>query len=148
MKIWRYVKTRGLIILVLSLVCGICINISAHYNAVKSEDKIMYAIFKDKFTEPIEVMYFLMDDMKLLKITSHDEIRIEFKIWELKKDFERNGYEISNIIVIIHNHMKCAYFSDDDINTYRTFKGEGFKGKFYIYVHRNKGIYELAEYLR
>ena len=136
------------IILALCLLCWTPTGVTNHYNAVKSEDKIMYAIFEDRFTEPIEVMYFLMDDMRLFKITSNYENTIVLKIWELKRDFKQKDYEIPNVIVIIHNHNQQAYFSDTDINAYRLFKGEGFEGKFYIYVYRNKTIYELAERLR
>lgn len=100
------------------------------------------------FTEPVEVMYFLMNDMKLYKITSNDENRISFRMWELKVWFKQNGHKISSVIVIIHGHTKLAQFSENDIIAYRLFKGEGFDGKFYLYVYRTKFIYELAERLR
>ena len=144
----RGVKTRWLLIIALCLLCWTSTGVTNHYNAVKSEDKIMYAIFWNKFTEPIEVMYFLMDNMKLYKITSNDENRVSFRMWELKAWFKQGGYKISCVIVIIHGHTKLARFSRDDIITYKLFKGEGFEGKFYIYVHRTKAIYELAEKLR
>ena len=115
------------------------------YNTIECRDKIIYAIFKDKFKEPIEVMYFLMDDMNLYKITSNYENRISFRIWELKERLANRGYKISNIIAVIHNHTKRAYFSRTDIVAYKLFKGEGFDGKFYLYVYRNKKIYELIE---
>ena len=67
---------------------------------------------------------------------------------ELKQDFKQRGYGIPDVIVIIHNHTKRAYFSRSDIIIYGLFKGEGFEGKFYIYVYRTKSIYELAERLR
>lgn len=146
-KIWGLVKTRWLLLIVLSLLCWTSTS-APHHNAVKSEDKIMYAIFKDKFTEPIEVMYFLMDDMRLFKITSNEENRISFEMPKLKADFRRSGHEVSNVIVIIHDHTTQAYFSKSDIIVYGLFRDEGFEGKFYIYVWRTKSIYELAERLR
>ena len=147
-KMWRLVKTRWLLLIALSLLCWTSTGVTNHHNAVKSEDKIMYALFKDRFTEPIEVMYFLMDDMRLFKLTSNYENTIVFRTWELKRDFKQEGYEIPNVIVIIHNHNQRVYFSDSDINSYRLFKGDGFAGKFYIYVWRTKSIYELAERFR
>jgi len=144
-KIWRYTKTRWLLLIVLSLLCW---TSTPHYNSVKSEDKIMYAIFENRFTEPIEVMYFLMNDMRLFKVTSNHENKVSFVLPVLVGEFKQNGYDISDIIVIIHNHQKRTYFSRSDIVIYGLFKGEGFDGKFYIYVWRTKGIYELAERLR
>ena len=147
MKKRRGVKARWLLIIALSLLCWTS-TYAPNYNAVKSEDKIMYAIFKNRFTEPIEVMYFLMNDMRLFRATSNDESKVSLRIWELKREFKQNGYEISDIVVIIHNHDKVAYFSPSDINVYKIFRGEGFEGKFYIYVYRTKGIYELSERFR
>lgn len=141
----RYTKTRWLLLIALSLLCW---TSTANYNAVKSEDKIIYALFKDRFTEPIEVMYFLMNDMRLFKVTSNDENKISFVLPTLVEEFKQNGYDFSDVIVIIHNHMKRAYFSRDDIIIYGLFKGEGFDGRFYIYVYRTRNIYELVERLR
>ena len=143
-----YTKTRWLLLIALSLLCWTSTGVTNHYNAVKSEDKIMYALFKDGFTEPIEVMYFLMDDMRLFRITSNEENRISFGMPELKAGFRQNGHEVSNVIVIIHSHTTQAYFSESDIIVYKLFKGDGFEGKFYIYVYRTKAIYELAERFR
>ena len=141
-----YIKTKWLLVVVLCLLCWT--GTANHHNAIKSEDKIMYAIFENRFTEPIEVMYFLMDDMRLFKITSNDENRISFEMEKLKWDFKQRGYTIPDVIAIIHNHKKRTYFSRGDIIVYGLFKGEGFEGKFYIYVYRTKSIYELAERLR
>ena len=141
-------KIKWLVSITLCLLCWTSTGISNHYNAVKSDDAIMYALFKDRFTEPMEVMYFLMNDMRLLKATSNDETKISLRIWDLERKFKSQGYEISDVIVIIHNHTKRAYFSTSDIEMYKIFRGMGFEGKFYIYVERNKTIYELAEKYR
>ena len=141
----RGVKARWLLIIALCLLCWTGVE---NYNAVKSENKIMHAIFKNRFKEPIEVMYFLMSDMRLFKVTSNHENKVSFVLPTLVKEFKQNEYDISDVIVIIHNHQKRAYFSNEDIIIYRLFRGEGFDGKFYLYVYRTKSIYELAERLR
>ena len=146
-KIWRFTKTRWLLLIVLSLLCWTSTG-DANYNAVKSEDKIMYALFENMFTEPIEVLYLLTNDMRGYKLTSNYENIVLFRMWELEKTLKRDGYKISDIIVIIHNHTTQAYFSRRDIISYKVFKSNGFEGKFYIYVSRNRTIYELAENLR
>ena len=141
-------KTRWLLLIVLSLLCWTSTGDANYRNAVKSEDKIMYAIFKDGFKEPIEIIYFLFNDMVVCRITSTYENKVFINIRELRRDFKKNGYIVSDVIVIIHNHITDAYFSEADIDTYKTFRNMGFEGKFYIYVHRTKGIYELAERFR
>ena len=146
-KIWRLAKTRWLLLIALSLLCWTSTGVP-HYNAVKSEDKIMYALFKDSFTEPIEVMYLLMNDMQRYRLTSNYENVVFFRMWELENDLKRDGYKISDIIVIIHNHTTQTCFSKMGIISYGRFKSRGFEGKFYIYVYRNKTIYELAEKFR
>ncbi len=108
----------------------------------------MYAIFKNRFTEPIEVMYFLMNDTSLYRLTSNEANRIRFRLWEVENDLKQKGFEISDVIVIIHNHTRETYFSSNDIIMYASFKHEGFEGRFYIYVWRTRSIYELAERLR
>jgi hypothetical protein len=89
-----------------------------------------------------------MNNMKLYKVTSNNKARVIFVFRRLKKEFKQKGHEISDIIIIIHGHDRLAYFSSQDIITYKKFKGEGFEGKFLLYVWRNKTIYELAEKLR
>lgn len=137
-------RIKWLVGIALCLLCWSSVNTS-NYNVIKSEDKVIYALFKDMFTEPIEVIYFLMNDTTLYKATSNYENKIFLNIWVLKKDFKQTGHTFSDVIVIIHNHMKDACFSENDIDAYRTFKSVGFEGKFYLYVYRNKTIYELAE---
>lgn len=143
----RGVKARWLLIIALCLLCWTSIG-APNYNAVKSEDKIMYAIFKNRFTEPIEVMYFLMNDMRLFKITSNHEDKVSFVLSLLVREFKQDGHDVSDIIVIIHNHTKRAYFSKSDITMYKIFRGMGFEGKFCLYVWRTRAIYELAERFR
>ncbi len=145
MKERRGVKTRWLLILAL---CLLCWTSASNYNAEKCHDKVIYALFKNKFKEPIEIIYFMMDDARIFKVTSYLENRVSFSVRNLKSEFRTKGYEVSNIILIIHNHTKRAYFSTSDIIMYRLFKGMGFDGKFYLYVYRTRKIYELAERLR
>ena len=140
-------RVKWLVTLILCLLCWTSVS-APNYNAVKCDDKIMYAIFSDKFTEPIEVIYFLMNDTTLYKVTSNYENKVYLDMWVLKQDFKKTGHTFSDVIVIIHNHTKDAYFSKDDIDAYEIFKDVGFEGKYYLYVYRNKTIYELAERLR
>ena len=73
-------------IIILAL-CLLCLTSATNYNAVKSDDAILYAIFKNRFKEPIEVMYFMMHDARILKATSYDENKISLRMWALESSF-------------------------------------------------------------
>jgi len=115
------------------------------YEVNKCTDKLMYAIFGDKFKEPIEVIYFLMYDSRLYKVTSNDEKKTSFNLSYVQKMWKKDGYDVSDIIVVIHGHEKSRYFSPSDIRQWRRLKRAGFTGDFYIYLKRNKTIYKITE---
>jgi len=117
------------------------------YRKYKCYSKLVYIIFEDKFKEPIEILYLLTSDKTLYKVTSNHEDRIDFSMDYLKKELKKNGHEISDIIIIIHNHPPSGgrEFSDMDIQTWYDFKAEGFTGNFYLYPQGSGVIYELRE---
>jgi hypothetical protein len=113
----------------------------------KVHDKLTYSIFDDKFIEPFENLYLLTYDLTLYKITSNDERYVDFHMDWLKKLLKKNGHEISDIMIIIHNHPPNVPrgFSHADIQTWYEFKKEGFTGNFYLYISMLQVIYELRE---
>ncbi len=117
------------------------------WKAYKVYDKLIYLIFNDKFIEPFENLYLLTYDLMLYTITSHDERSVDFHMDWLKKLLKKNGHEISDIMIIIHNHPPTATrgFSRADVQTWYNFKREGFTGNFYLYISGFKIIYELRE---
>ena len=119
------------------------------YRVVKCKAKAVYLIFEDRFTEPFEVCYLLTNDKTLYKVTSHNERRISFRMSDITRALEKNGHEISDIILIIHNHMPgtSRYFSTTDIQTWYDFKAMGFTGNYYLLYQTGVGhiIYELLE---
>jgi len=122
----------------------IAIPVASRYHQThESNDKLAYYAFKDMFTEPVEVMYFLMYDMKLYKITSNEEHRVSFNLRDLKKLFGNDGYDFTDVILIIHNHQMVRYFSFQDADVYRRFMEEGFTGNFYMYNELNRKLYIL-----
>lgn len=102
-------------------------------------------MFKDGFTEPIEIFYVLMNDMKIYKFTSNYESRILFSVDYVEDELQSRGHEISNILVMIHGHWKSGRFSPSDIRVWRSLKRKGFIGHFYMYLKRDDTIYELEE---
>jgi len=111
----------------------------------KCTNKLMYALFEDKFTEPIEVIYFLMNDLRLYGVTSNFENKVGFDLYNTQKIWKKDGYIVSDIIVVIHGHKKSRYFSPSDIRRWRSLKRAGFTGDFCIYLKRNKTIYIITE---
>jgi len=115
------------------------------YEVNKCTNKLMYAIFGDKFKEPIEVIYFLMNDATLYKVTSNYENIVGFNLYNTQKMWEKDDYKISDIIVVIHGHERLRYFSPNDIQQWQSLKRAGFVGGFYLYLKRNKTIYIITE---
>lgn len=141
----RGVRVKWLLIIAMCLPCW---TSASNYNAEECHDKVINALFNNKFKEPVEVIYFMMGDARIFKVTSYDENKVSFVIRNLEDEFKTKGYEISNVILIIHNHTKRAYFSTSDLIMYGLFRGKGFDGKFYLYVYRTRKIYELVTRLR
>lgn len=134
------------------LSCVLCVlmafaGVGLCYKVCKVRAKLVYASFVKKFTEPIEVCYLLTSDFTVYRITSNNEIRINFKMFDLKRILKKGGHEMSDIIVIIHNHLPATsrYFSMMDIQTWYDFKRMGFDGNYYLLYQGNKVIYELIE---
>lgn len=117
------------------------------WKQIRVRDKLIYATLEHRFKEPIEIMYLITSDFTMYKITSNDEIYINFRMSDLKRMLEKNNHTISDILAIIHNHLLHGGggFSQNDVNTWREFKREGFTGNFYLYYTGNKTIYELIE---
>lgn len=120
---------------------GIC------YETHRVCDKIIYTIFKNKFIEPVENLYLLTYDWTLYKLTSQHERYVDFEMEELKRALKKNGHEISDIMLIIHNHPPTAPrgFSRADVQTWYEFKMEGFSGNFYLFISMTTVIFELRE---
>lgn len=126
-------------VLLLITSVGICSQ------TVKCRDKLVHAYFKDKFTEPIGIVYILMSDMFLYKVILDEDSMDKFSMWSLKNHLEKDGYNISDIVLVIHNHTRSRRFSSFDAQVWQLLKKQGFTGKFYLYVNMSKGIYELKE---
>lgn len=117
------------------------------YKVYKVHCKLVNLIFDSKFIEPFENLYLLTYDLTLYHITSYDEGSVDFQMDWLKKLLKKGGHEISDVMIIIHNHPIKALrgFSRADIQTWYDFKREGFTGNFYLYISGFKIIYELRE---
>lgn len=122
-------------------------SIAFCYKKVKCYSKVVYLIFEGKFTEPIEILYLLTNDGTLYRVTSNHEDRINFEMSDLIRTLKKKGHEISDILIIIHNHPPNTPrdFSLKDIHSWYRFKDMGFTGNFYLYIQGSDIIYELRE---
>lgn len=106
---------------------------------VEVETNIKGSLFNSWFTEPIEICYFIMNDGAIYKHTSHEENRVEISTAEMKRD----GYEVADIALIIHNHFVNPHFSLLDEDAYRRFYRKGFRGAFLLWRYKIGWIKQL-----
>jgi len=99
------------------------------------------------FTEPGEIVYFIMKDRQPFQVSSGRVKSIHVPIEELKKRLknEEEGYEIKDIAIVIHNHRTKARFLEADWKFYRDLKRRGFNGRFLMYCHRTKITYDIED---
>lgn len=99
-------------------------------------------IFDKLFTEPIEIMYFVMSDGALFKLTSYSEVHIFGNLDDLEKHFDKcGGYKVEDIAICIHNHIyPSSRFSETDIDFLIDLKDRGFKGSFLLRTPTGKII--------
>lgn len=86
------------------------------------------------FTEPIEILYFITHDFIPHRLTSNDERQVVFYTDRLREDLKKEGYEIKDLIMVIHNHLKLGRISEKDKRFYRWLLANGFHGVFAIYL--------------
>ena len=131
----------------LTIALSVIASVGFCLKTTKVHAEIVYEIFKGRFIEPFENLYLLTYDGTLYKITSHDELMVYFEWDWLVKMLKKNGHEISDIMIVIHNHPPnmSRRFSDMDIQSWYDFKREGFTGNFYLYISGFRIIYELRE---
>lgn len=103
--------------------------------------------WQELFTEPCEIVYFIMEDGQPFRVGSGGVRSIYVPIEELKKRLknEKEGYEIKDIAIVIHNHRTKRKFLSADWKFYRDLKRRGFNGRFLLYCHRTEKVYDIEE---
>lgn len=111
--------------------------------ALFSSDKIRS--WADLFPDPIERIYIIMEDGVSFKQTNHEERRINLTVGRLEEALKKTSYRIKDIAIIIHNHRFEREFSESDWGFYRDLKKHGFNGRFLLYCHLTKEVYEIEK---
>jgi hypothetical protein len=91
-------------------------------------------LFVSWFKEPIEICYIIMRDGTVYKVTQNFENIIFFNVWIMKEHLKKKGYTISDILLMVHNHLKLHRISEGDKAIYYQLKREGFRGIFAIFL--------------
>lgn len=99
--------------------------------------------WQELFTEPFETVYVIMKDDRVFRRTGHNEIQVSMDTGRLEKALKKKGYEIKDIAVVIHNHLKLCRFSSEDHKRYRRLKKYGFRGLFLLYSHMTNKVYDI-----
>jgi len=110
-------------------------------DAQKTADKFWASKFKDL----IETVYIVMKDGKAFAISSQEGGKVNLDIGRLDEQLRKmkgKNYSIKEIDTVTHNHLKVPKFSPSDSKQYRRFKDFGFTGKFLMYSHLRKQVYE------
>ena len=99
------------------------------------------------FTEPCEIVYFIMKDRQPFRVSSGRVKSIYVPIEELEERLknEEEGYEIKDIAIVIHNHRTKKRFLSADWKFYRDLKKRGFNGRFLIYCHMTNKTYNIED---
>ena len=104
--------------------------------------------WQELFPNYVERIYVIMQDGVTFPHTSHDEAMVDMSIGRLEEKLRKikgKNYSIKKIAIIIHNHQWEKDFSRSDYKQYWTLKGNGFDGRFLLYCHRTKEIYDIED---
>jgi len=99
--------------------------------------------WQDLFPDPLERVYVIMKDGTIFLYTSHYGDKVYASMGELERMLKKRGSSIKEIAIVIHNHRKEKSFSRSDYKQYWTLKAEGFDGRFLLYCHRTKEVYDI-----
>ena len=100
------------------------------------------------FTEPFEIVYVTMKDGATFPCTSKHETMVDMSIGKLEEKLKKvkgKNYSIKEIAVVIHNHRMKKNFSQEDWKQYYMLKRYGFNGRFLLYCHRTKKVYDIED---
>ena len=98
-------------------------------------------IFAGAFNNLYESCFFILNDGEVYEFTTHDKDRIEGHLSVWVGVIEKDGYDIKDVVIIMHNHFASRTFSEADKKTYTLLKMYGFTGSFGIYVTATDKVY-------
>ena len=117
------------------------------FGSLFAEKEADFNRWKSLFTEPFETLYIIMEDRVAFKCSNQDENEARMTLGKLEKQLrtKERSYEIKDIAVIIHNHLKGCIFSPTDRKLYWRLKKYGFRGLFLLYSHTSNKTYDIED---
>jgi hypothetical protein len=98
------------------------------------------SLLPDLFKKDYEQMYLIFDDLSYVMITSYDPKYITGSLIVFFDFLKDHKLDLKRCVSVVHNHPYPTPFSDEDIETYRTLRANGFNGLFFIYYPKYKRI--------
>ena len=102
-------------------------------------------IFDGFFTEAYEKCAWIMYNGEVYVFTTMDDGYISGQLSVWIEEIEKDGLDISDVAIVMHNHFASPRFSDADKNTYTRLKMYGFSGGFGVYVTATNKVYLLED---
>lgn len=97
--------------------------------------------FKPFFKEQCETLAVVMNDGRCILFSERNMDAVGVSASALSALFKELGYGMEDVEIVVHNHLKPAWFSPQDKRFCRQLVRFGFQGKFLVYFpSRNKTI--------
>ena len=128
---------------VVALLCAFYAEFFVPESYIHSGDAIYITeanIFRACFKEPFERLVFVMKDGNSITYTTHHETSVRASYPYFRSSLRKKGYEISDIIYCIHNHLTKPFFSEGDVNFCRHMRNDGFVGIFALYCQPSRKV--------
>ena len=91
-------------------------------------------VYRSIFREPVETVALIdWDSGEVLEYTTMEELQVHIQDTVLRDSVRGQGFDLSDIDVVIHNHFRPRGFSLRDNQTYHFLCRNGFRGKFGIW---------------
>lgn len=114
------------------------------------EDIVLYHIinniFYGTFDEPFETIAFITWRGTVILYTNQLAGKVVVPLEVIKMDLKFTGEDLTDVILIVHNHFGCPAFSPKDKEYYLYIKRNGFSGVFALWdTALNKMVKRLPE---
>jgi hypothetical protein len=97
------------------------------------------------FNEPFEVCVIIMYDLMAMTFSTHEAGKISATATFIVERAKAAGYEVSDMIAVVHNHFTPAGFTSADRATYAYLLKQGFRGSYGIWYTATKTFVPIAE---
>lgn len=97
------------------------------------------------FTEPFETCLVLTNDLGILTFSTREAGRVGISAPQIVEKIKQSGYEIAQVVAVVHNHFTPAGFTMADRATYNYLKARGFTGIYAIWYTTTKRFIPIQE---